>query len=617
MYENKTIDAIKRDILRLKYSFPMRSIMYPHLIKNFVDIDKTFDMVWKQLKPYFIPKFFFGYNSSDCEISYGKDECTRIARGRELFEIDNGYEGYIKAIFKRFCIISAIDKCKEVAFDNQYVSVFHLAMLSKDLGYFAIAKNFISLKELLNCNSKAESYIDGLMKVKLRIENKKSQIVLEERYESDKKRSFKVAIEGDINRQASVIKDDNNRKLKNEGKKVDEKAKRFRTNNEILYSNRMICWENDVPQYVPFRLCDLSYLLINKYKTISTFETALNRILTGAKDPNSIEIVNCIKAHFSIVDLFNQHNGKASILTADGTNKEIDYDCVDTLLINNLIEKNYHIDLLYEILQLRRNIEHDPKFLFDASVYDNTLIKISKMPLAFARVLFAEYAINARNYDVFLEKVDESQLVNIYTKKYKRIANKKSQQLEWSDSFDRYVDHLSRIFIPLLEKVFICTLYAGKEQESHKNIMKYNSELLNILHEYASENIGSLTFDVLAEDSFSQNNIFNNWKYEDGKSCNNNISNIQKKVKGFDFSSLEKSELEFLKKFYKTVFTNDTYENDSNLFAMYDKLTLAGKGEYDIVSKDSDQGELLSDDYNKERAALDIKYMIDLIHMDK
>lgn len=593
----------------------MKTVIEPIKIDNFGDFDQIFEEVWELLQPYFISSHYFGHEETNEEDKI-QQPIESIPYNRSKFCIDDTYKFYIKVILKKHCIITALEKAKMLEFENQYVSMFHLSMLNKDLGFFAVINNVLPKEELLGNKSGNKNFVDQLMKKQL---IKKQLNHLDDtssttRYE----RSKLQVINGEhIQKSANPTYA---KEIKKEANSDNMKALRFRKNKNIQYTYNIIDWKDDSSQYISFYNSDLVYSLINS--NLASFEKAVSEISeihTDSTKNASIKVVQCLKKHLSLADLFKGYDDYIELRSINGEKKKINYDIVDTIILNHSLEKYYHMDLLCELLKSRRELRNDKEFYFDNSVYDDILIKTTQLPITFSRVLFIEFGIRARNFNIFFENIDESKFINIHSKKMKRLIDKKLQQLTWVNLFEEYIEQLSKIFFPLLEKLFIASLYAQEVDKRPDKFKKYNTKLINLLYKYIQENISNFIVDPLEESSFNNYKPLPTWSFPENGISKKQMTFKKENIKAFGSSYTEdmeenekENEIEFLKKFYSEVFTSKNFMKNSktDIFNIYNNLCLL-ENPKDIECKSKE--EQLSREYRKERAALDSKYLKDMM----
>lgn len=605
MYKYDIIRKLRLDALHLRSDFSIDIItnpLSPFSGNIFGNIDNAFESIWKELEIYFISEHYFGTIKREYDETYTRND----------FEINFIFTDYIKAIMKRHCMISALEISKEIASTDQYVSLYQSSKLCKDLGFFALTNRNVKKEEFLTFNLDSNESINKQIKNKLNFKDTKSQ------YAYRKKKSFKELDKNSSSNTTTLNKEVLNFKntLRSEGNKFNTKARRFRVNSVLNYTNdNIIRWKDSSSQDVPFYNSDLSYTLINT--KVSNFESAVFALSQNQNILNN-NVISCLRSHFSIIDLFKTYDLTFEYTNINGNKCKTKYDDIDTLLFNNSMERYYNVDLLYELIYLRRQIVKDNNFYFDSSIYDNTLMKITKIPIPFARILFAECAVRARHNEIFLEKVNESQIVNIYSKKYEKVINKKMQQLKWAELFDRYVDQLAGIYIPLLEKAFICSLYSEVITSKPEIILNYNQKLLELLYNYSHENLSLFTFDTIDDNSFNMYykanhpirkgvNFLDLTRIDNSKA----ILKVKDKVKDFlsnDIYNLDDSEIQFLDKYYRTTFNSKSFNHiyRYDLFDLYNELNRASYNDRQEVSK-------IRQYYRKNKANINIDFMIDLL----
>ena len=635
-------DAIMREKFRLKYGFFIDVDKYSGGISTFKDIDCIFESTWVQLKSYFIPPYFFGENDIKSKDNREFQNFDDRKWTKDDFEIDSSFEEYIKSIFKRYCIINALDWAKKIDADEEYVSLYHVSQVWKDCGYFTLTKNTDKKNLLYRFQLGGKNSIDKQMHQKLNPQKIKieKKTISPGRYQTKKRKDFFNLIEDDKSNQRPCIKkkdkepkSEYSHNLEKEGKRFNTYAKRYRKKDMLGYTNNnVIQWKNN-KQHVPFNDIDLVYSMLNG--NVSDFESDLMNLSeidgnTMTKvDKNKIE--KCLRSHFTLVNSFrdyskchehmiikDKHNILGDNVKAVKSERiSFIYDKIDTLLLNNSIEKYYHIDLLYEIIYLRRNI--DTEFDFDNNLYDDILIELTRMPIPFARILFAEYAANRKNAKMFYENKNSRSMVQRAVIDHRLALNKKYQQLEWVNSFEKYIKQLTGVYIPLLEKTFISSLYSNLIDSKPSILASYNKELLDLLYKYTNENIKLFLFDTNSDKTFNKyyydiHNIKEDkiWNYMDVEDFSQHIHLIKEKIKKFlsdEISALSDSEYMFMYKFYRTIFNqkgfNAIFNND--LFDRFDKMLRIRSTKKNYFNENSE--EVIYENYRKDKAKLDIEFI--------
>ncbi len=628
----------------LKYNFFIDCNQFSSGITRCKDIDSLFELTWNQLKDYFIPDCFFGENPMESKDSIRILTFDEKKWKRDDFEIDVRFMEYIKVIFKRHCILNALEVAKRIEAKNEYASLFHISQVWKDCGYFSLTRNSSSMNEPLYRFKLGGKYnIDKQMSQKLNpnsiLNRVKNKPIMPGRYQIRKSREFSNLIKGDVKKLSfkAKIKDEKPRSkyynaLLKEGKRLNTYAKRYRKKDMLSYTNtNIIEWKHN-KQHVPFSDSDLVYTLLNS--SVSDFEAAVmnlgasGEVITKA-DKNNIE--KCIKGHFLLANTFRDYDKIHEHIICTDTSEAIDtkvnedkrisfqYDQIDTLLLNNSIEKYYHIDLLYELIHLRRKIEQE--FYFDNSICDDILMEMTKIPIPFVRILFAEYPVNRINANMTYESDNGRNMIRRAIINSKMDLNKRYQQLEWINKFENYIKQLTGLFIPLLEKVFICALYPSIIDVRPNMLPVHNKDILNLLYEYTQENIDLFLFDATSDSTISKYyyDCFNvkegrEWSYMKLDDHNQQIHATKEKISNFlsdGISKLSDGEYIFLNKFYKTIFSQKGFNtvHNNNLFERYEQMlqTLHSDDKQENGNEQSENK--FFEDYRKEKARLDIDFI--------
>lgn len=638
------VNVLTRYKFWLKYNFFIDFNQLPSGITQCKDIDFLFESSWNQLKNYFIPDCFFGENQEE------NSDRSRIRTfdekrwKRDDFEIDVRFMEYIKVIFKRYCILNALEVAKRIDSKDEYVSLFHISQVWKDCGYFSLTKNNVSINEpLYRFKLGGRCSIDKQMSQKLNpnsiINRVKNKPIIPGKYKIRKYRDFSAMIKGDVKKlkSKSKKKDEKHRSiyyndLLKEGKKINTYAKRYRKKDILGYTNNNIIeWKHN-KQHVPFSDSDLVYTLLTG--SVSDFEAAVTNLgdcgeVVSKADKRRVE--KCVKSHFLLANNFREYDKFHDHVISKGSSEALDtrdneekriafkYDDLDTMLLNNSIEKYFHIDLLYELLHLRRKIEEE--FYFDNSICDDILMEMTKLPIAFTRILFAEYPVNRINANMIYESDNGRSMIRRAIVNSKLDLNRRYQQLEWINKFENYVKQLTGLFIPLLEKTFLCSLYPSIIDVRPNMLSVHNKDVLNLLYGYTQENIDLFLFDATSDSTIRKyyDDYFNvkegrEWSYMKQDDHNQQIRATKEKISDFlsdGISKLSDSEYIFLNKFYKTIFSQKGFNtvHNSDLFERYEQLLQILNSD-DKQENGKEQSEhKFFENYRKEKARLDIDFI--------
>lgn len=589
MSKNDVINELKSDYMQFRSTFPIETINEPIAINNFSDLDKTFNNIWNNLRSYFIEDRYFG--------SLPTDSNNGTFYNRANFQIFSNTDNYIKKVLKRHCIITALEYSKRMAMNKIFLSAYNIPQIQSYKGYFYLF-NRSSKRDLINLHNQN---IDGDKQLVQTIISK-----------------MKLSKETDIEKSLQLT-------YRKNGNSFNTKAQRFHNRYKSGFTNdNVIHWKSNNSQYISYNDCDLAYTLINS--NTSGFESAIQHLNSIDYSSENIQeyknnTINCLKKHFLLAENFRNYEREKS-----ESDKNDYYDKVDTLLFNNAIEKYYNIDLLYEIIQCRKTLRQDKDFLYDNSLYDDILINIAKISVPFIRTLFLYSAINARHNNLFLEKYNESQLIAMDMLEYKQALNVNMQQINWVIRFDKYVEHLAGIYIPLLEKAFVCSLYAKILSDSADNVLlDYNLNLSKLLYNYVNNNFSFFTFNVYSDDSleyYRQNYCTSSEQVSDPNiNPNVKIQEIQDKVSSFSIiNGLDDNEINFCYRFYQEIYNTEGFSkiHKYNFFNMYNILANRALPQAEISEKqklanEESQIRLIIQNYRKEKAALDVKYMTEIL----